>query len=324
MWSKAAALYATLLAAPLTADPVLDAMEEGWRSWAEENGIRATAFSVMREGGPPITRALNMDPDAPVILASVTKPITAICLDMVLDEMPWSWATTLSDLRAPLTAAGLTVSAEWEGVTLGALSSMSSGLVTDVTQGGYFRRKNAEKTEDLEQAANSLATERQADAGYVYNNGNYAILGVVIAALTGETTEAACQSRVTAPLGLESARLSDQWRAMGSAGGWEMAPEDLVRFTLALPELTDDAPRAKAGEGAFFAGGSLTWETEDGPFLVMRGALCGGLFGIGDMALILRREDGVAAAVAIKGCVAPDVFLALEETLTYAAGQPEN
>ncbi len=322
MWTRRLAALALGLAGPVAADPTVDAMEAEWRSWAEAHQVTATALSVVREDGPALTRSIDMDPGAPVILASVTKPIIAACLGAVLEETRWSWTTTLGDLEDRLNGAGLTVPEDWHDVDLGALSSMSSGLVRDVTQGGYFRRQNAEQTEDLEQAANSLATEREAAAGYVYNNGNYAILGVVIAALTGETTESACQARVTDPLGLKTAGLSDRWRAMGSAGGWEMALPELAIFTLALPALTEGAPTSEAGDGAAFGGGTLIWETPDGPFFLMRGALCGGFFGIGDMAIVLRREDGIAAAVAIGGCHPAETILALEEALAYAAAGP--
>jgi CubicO group peptidase (beta-lactamase class C family) len=80
-----------------------------------------------------------------------------------------------------------------------------------------------------------------------YNNINYALLGLVIEAVSGREYEDLCRDSVLRPLDVRTARLVPAWRSLGAFGGWSVSAVDYARFGNVLaPGSTRLGPKSHA------------------------------------------------------------------------------
>jgi D-alanyl-D-alanine carboxypeptidase len=66
-------------------------------------------------------------------------------------------------------------------------------------------------------------------SGYRYSNLSYVLLGMVIEAVSGQSYETFCQSRILAPLRI-SARIAPDLQRVAPFAGWEMSEPDLLQL----------------------------------------------------------------------------------------------
>ena len=115
--------------------------------------------------------------------------------------------------------------------TIGQLLTHTSGYTKDVTQSSLRWVKDRTR-ENLELVSRRQLKKdvRDPHHGYAYNNANYAMLGVAITHVTGETYESACKELVLTPSGITAASLNPPWRLMSSWGGWNISAVDYLKF----------------------------------------------------------------------------------------------
>jgi CubicO group peptidase (beta-lactamase class C family) len=65
---------------------------------------------------------------------------------------------------------------------------------------------------------------------YQYNNINYAILGMMIKKVSGESYESYCKRKVLTPNGAPNARIGAGLKAMEAFGGWEISAREYASF----------------------------------------------------------------------------------------------
>jgi CubicO group peptidase (beta-lactamase class C family) len=118
------------------------------------------------------------------------------------------------------------------GITVAQLVTHTSGLAPDQTQAVMYLW--LDRDVDGADLASRRALGREAQAGsagtFFYNNENYAVLGQMIAAATGQTYEVACTQRVITPAGARSAGPSPRTGQTLPWGGWHMTLEDYARI----------------------------------------------------------------------------------------------
>lgn len=207
-------------------------LEADWRAWMGANGLTEGAMVVLFPDGTMHRAGLDRTPDVSVPVASLSKAITGICMDVVLREQGLSWYTTLGDIAPQMSAVRVTPQPWNARITLASLANHTSGLAPDLTQGtmgstlhgalGLHRRIASEALRE----ENMQGTPRD----YFYNNTNYAVLGVAIEALTGQTYAEACLARVVAPAGVTDATIHGRMGSRSSYGGWEMSAESYARL----------------------------------------------------------------------------------------------
>ncbi|MBY4892936.1 beta-lactamase family protein [Rhodobacteraceae bacterium N5(2021)] len=217
-------------AAPATA--LASEIEADWRAWMATHGLSDGAMVVLYPDGTMHRAALERASDASFPVASLSKAITGICMDVVLQEQGLSWYTTLGDIAPQMSQVRVTPQPWNARISLASLANHTSGLAPDLTQGtmgnvlhgalGLHRRIASEALRE----ENMQGTPRE----FFYNNTNYAVLGVAIEALTGQSYSEACMARAMTPAGITDATIHGRMGSRSSYGGWEMSAESYARL----------------------------------------------------------------------------------------------
>lgn len=219
--------------APATPDPApvnanADRIIAAWSQWVAETGLDASAMAVVLPDGTRITQGIGRNATQPVPVASLSKLITGLCLDDILREQGRGWDTTLGAIGAEMSAAGVTPRGRAETLTLAALVSHRAGLAPDLTQGEMATRLHGALGLHRRIAWQALAPDaiQGAPDTFFYANTNYAVLGVVIEALTGAPYTEVCQARVLDLAGITDAVGQGRMGSMSSYAGWEISAAD--------------------------------------------------------------------------------------------------
>ncbi|MEO0937351.1 MAG: serine hydrolase domain-containing protein [Pseudomonadota bacterium] len=209
-----AALVWLLLAAPAGADTAAR-VQEAFRGWLDARGGKG-ALALWRGGQEVSVTGHGLDPAQRHEMASLSKAITATCALTLVEEGRWSLQTT------PV---------GFPGITLEALITHSAGLWPDATQGVRASVLPIARARAPQRGAEALARGVDAErAGqFWYNNENYAVLGDMIAAETGQSYEDACRARVLEAAGAVGAP-SPQVGPMLPWGGWTMTVSEYAAF----------------------------------------------------------------------------------------------
>lgn len=212
---------------------VQDRIEYALTEWMKANGITNAGLVVSRDGGI-VGRYRNGtgDPDRAVPVASLSKAITGVCVMNLIDNGRLTFATPLSSLPASFQAdIGITGKAGLGRITIEQLLRHTSGIKYDTPDLTRLKGIPTDDTADLVLITTALK-QPLGDAKETYNNINYAILGRVIQAVSGETYESYCKRIALTPRGAPNARLGI--RGLGAYGGWEISPVEYARFARAF------------------------------------------------------------------------------------------
>ena len=290
----------------------MNAMRTAFGAWLESNqtsGTGALAF----EGA--YVSAIG-DATAPIELASVSKSITALCAAVLRDSGDLDMAASVRDLlgRGP-------------DVSVASLITHTSGIIEDVTQKlmpDWLDTDERRGSDVLEAMTAPTGVPEQ----YVYNNVNYALLGLVIEASVSGSYEDTCHRLVMDPVGVTG---TPSPRAGGflSWGGWTMSPRDYSRLHAHWfgPGTTTgrdpfNYPHAQLFENGPYYGLGTVFRpnrTGDGTFNFWHfGALCfPGRMNVGSYAVTFGGKW--TAIMGYDACVDFDTMLALDAQIGRAA-----
>lgn len=169
--------------------------------------------TVLAEGLARVSPKKAMGADATVMLASLTKPLIAAAVMSYVQDGRLHLSDTVERWLPGLIARGSTIRIEH-------LLSMTSGLVSYDVVPGYpgggqlpERRLIA-----LNQSLDSPAVSKPGAEGSESNT-NYALLGLILEAVSGKPFDAVVRDRVLAPLGLTHTRFGGTPSARGYSGG---------------------------------------------------------------------------------------------------------
>ena len=246
---------------------------QAWSDWAEAGGTDRSTIAVMRDGELVASAGIGVAPDAALPLASLSKAITAACVERLASSGLLSFDTTIGQvIDAPGQAGDRTV---------GQLLTHSAGIGPDATQGdASLVDEGSPRTDRV--AMRALARDLRGGAGvHDYNNENYAIVGRMIEIVTGRTYGEACGAAVLEPHGIGSGRLDGTWGAHGPWGGWSMSAPGYARFAWAtfgpdgaIGRSPDSWPSVALGGGANYGMGVLWREIRGRHLTWSSGMLC--------------------------------------------------
>lgn len=320
-------LLATAPAAQAQDVATTQAILTAFDDWVAAHDITAAALAVGHDGRLLADSNLGRDPDAAYPIASLSKAITAACLHSLLDEADMTFGATLGDVSDALAGLDLTVPAHARGITLGALATMSAGLSVDITQGTFNRYRGYGETRNIGYAREALAPDAWAgEPGlHAYNNGNYAILGAVIEAVTGTDNVTACAPHVLGPAGITTGGFDAHWIALAAFGGWTMSANDYLRFIMhsfrpesPLNTRLAGLPETAHGNGAYYGFGTNFRPRGDRLIHWHFGTICVG-GGRDAGAYFAYYENGYAVSANYTGCLDSDMSRALDFALWTAA-----
>ncbi len=228
-----------------------DAMAEVWRGWMQANGIETGAMAIILPDGTEYGTGMGRTAEEVRPVMSMSKTISGLCVDQLLLETGLTWNTTLGDIAPQMSAAGLTPRPWNEHITLASLATHTSGLAPDLTQSNMARDTHGAL--GLHRRWAAAALQEDAITGtpgtYFYNNTNYAVLGVVVEALSGQSYAQACMDRIVTPAGITDAVIEGRFGSLSSYAGWEMSAMDYARlaqhwFAPDQPHMTSPRPEA--------------------------------------------------------------------------------
>ncbi|CAM9997491.1 unnamed protein product [Chrysoparadoxa australica] len=293
----------------------------GWLDTQNTQGVIDTA-AMGDDGGFSFGREGQATADIRVELASVGKSVTATCALTLVEAGKLAWSDRLPDLlsMAP-------------DVTVAELVTHTSGLGPDSTQDAMPEWLDAttaasvHRADDVLGAVNARATQSGTRGTYGYNNENYALLGLVIEAASGQSYLQYC----TRALDLSGEVMaSPRSGAYQPWGGLHATPTGFARFLVAQfgPESGPGQdpfayPHIEIGGGAYYGLGMVFREFGNGFNFWHFGALCiSDQLNVGSYAVIW--EGQVAALAAYEGCKDWDAMVALDGALAravYGRGQ---
>ncbi|GLW22427.1 class A beta-lactamase-related serine hydrolase [Microbispora triticiradicis] len=213
---------------------VQDRIDAALHQWMTANGVSNAGLAVMRDNALVGSYGYNeISAEKPVNVASLSKPITAVCLMSLIDNGRLRFDTRLAAMpRSFRLRLGYRASRTARNITIEQLLRHTSGITYDPTQSGLVGVRNASYS-DVTLARRALARPISAKHDEVYNNINYAILGLVIQSVTGQPYESYCRRMALAPRGA-TGRIGPGTRAMKAFGGWEISAVDYAMFARAF------------------------------------------------------------------------------------------
>ena len=241
--------------------------------WAQENALNG-AIAVLKDGIVLRQLGVGQDANAPVETASLSKAITAICVS----ELVARGALSYGDSAAHHLGRG-------PDVTVAQLLTHTAGLGADSTQFSmqvWFGSASPRHARVLEAVMLRpwFLRGRLVPETYHYSNENYALLGLIIEAVSDTSYEQACRDLVLTP-----AKAAGQPSPLSGAflpwGGWRMTLADYGRFHAtwfgrnnARAQTPLQSPAAKIGSDYYYGLGSIFRSDVTGTHYWHTGALC--------------------------------------------------
>jgi CubicO group peptidase (beta-lactamase class C family) len=231
-----------------TAPGVQDKLATGFKTWLSSVGVTNASLAVMQKGCLVGQYGFgNRRTTTPVPVASLTKAITAMCIANLVDGGKLSYTDKVSDrLKSLFTGPGVTIADnKAKDITIANLLRHQSGFpggvgndpVVPPWAAGVTNTASADQTFAKAQLAKNLdrAPGTGTWAQSHYNNVNFALLGMIIAQVTGQSYEAFCRQAVLTPsrfhgYPVDQPRIGTGIPAMGAFGGWEITMEQYADF----------------------------------------------------------------------------------------------
>ncbi len=201
-------------------------MELAWRDWAAAKGVEVSAIAIAFKGEPVLEAGLARRADEPVAIASLSKAITAACVESFLPVRGYDYDTTLATVLAD--AGG--VQKPYGELQIRELLTHVSGLVAAEyilwRSGWPFDGPDRydEGITRLEEAQPALTGHGE----FIYGNLGYFLLGRVIEALSGQPYFKACSGAVFEDDAAFGPYLP--LRVIGAFAGWEVSARDYLKF----------------------------------------------------------------------------------------------
>ncbi len=210
-----------------------DGAEAVWRDWMAQNGVTQSSFAIGRDGVILHSAAQKRFPDTAYPMASLSKAVTAICLNQLLINSRYSWESTLADLASELATINVTLAPQIADLTLTQIATHTSGLPEILNYGNMLARSaNLNSQSTMAKAALMREENLGTRGSYVYSNANYAILGFLIEAMTGQPYGEHCKASIMTPAGATQAAVAGRMAFTAGYGGWSVSVEDYARFAM--------------------------------------------------------------------------------------------
>lgn len=300
-------LVLTLLVAGWAGTAAADAdrVEAAWRDWARQTGVGATSIAIVRDRQVVRALGIGMEANAPAPLASLSKTIIGSCVMELERRGTLSRSQTMAQLLGP---SRIYMTDGAARIAVAELLTHSSGLATDSTQGrpSPWRAAGGDRT---------LAVTRSAMARtpgpkrFFYNNENYAVLGTVIAAVTGQSAAQICPRL----LGID-ARVSAEFGGGVPWGGFEMSAPAFAAFAARL-QPQSSWPTSAVRSDVLYGPGVLYFT--DRRAMWHFGSWCF-IFGRSAGAYFFQKRDGWGATVTFNRCLSREQTHALDIALADA------
>ena len=209
-------------------------LASAFRTWLSTNGIANASLAVIHHGQLIGQFGFGNRTSATVVpIASLTKAITAMCIANLVDAGRLQYTDRVSDRLSAFFRSITLPATDANNITIEHLLRHTSGLSFDpvVPPWASGITNTASADEQFAKAALARTLNRVPGTGTSsYNNVNYALLGMIIRQVTGQSYETFCTQSVLTPHRFSNVRIGAGIPAMGAFGGWEMSAEQYADF----------------------------------------------------------------------------------------------
>lgn len=308
-----------VLAVPAAAQDVSARLDTAFDAWLSQQGATGRLATGTRHAdGRWVVRGKGDAAGAALAeLASVSKSITAACTLSLVEAGRLDWSDRLPDLLG-----------DAPDVTVAQLVTHTSGLGLDSTQAfmqSWLDRApapDAHFSAHVLRAVNARKTQNGTVGSYLYNNENYALLGLVIEAVSGRPYWETCRDALNVTADIAPSPRTGGFQPWG---GLQATPQAYATFLDAHfgPDSVIGSdpfalPHADIGGGAYYGLGLVFRPFRDSFNFWHFGALCiSDRLNTGSFAVLW--EGRVGALAVYDACVDWPAMGALDGTLVQAA-----
>jgi CubicO group peptidase (beta-lactamase class C family) len=238
------------LAAPALAQDApprtVDGIEQTFARWVKQHNVARATLAVARGDRLVLAKGYGgLAGDSRVLLASLSKAITATCTTTLIDQGTLRFDTPLAEFVERWTPRwGAPADPRLRTVTIAQLLTHRAGFarpVSDPVTGNNLvalltKRPLSQVTmHDLVRGLLRTKLTHEPGAGYAYTNAPHLLLALVIETVTGRPYEGYCADAVLRPQGIAGATLHPRWAVIGPVGGWSLSGPEYLAFLRVFP-----------------------------------------------------------------------------------------
>lgn len=237
--------------------------QKAWLEWTKANKIKKSHFALYFAGKPVASFAIGISENTARPLASLSKSISGACIMALIGDGKLRRDQTLADIRKETGTASFPNNAS-RSLTIEQLLTHSTAFKKDITQGQPKKWVSDDKNY-IDAIAHQVLSEKYQptqNPKYVYNNANYAILGVIIQAVTKSPYDVACKKILGKNSGIDDLSLSSTFSAISSFGGWQGTAKSFLKFanatygrSSAIQQNFKTLPHVEISKGVFYGSG---------------------------------------------------------------------
>lgn len=229
-----AALLIFLISLHTAAAQSLDALDAAYRDWMKRHYLQRGELAVAYRHRLVFAKGYGgVQPSQPVLLASLSKAVTGLCIAHLVDAGLLKFDAPVGDVLADYFRKwGEPADPRIKQATVAELLAQRSGYDgkdDDPASGpktlpGYLASypSSFPSMDRLLSRALRQPLVRPPGERYAYSNLSYLMLGVIIEQASHQTYENYCRTTVLQPLGVD-ANLDPTWTLLGSFAGWRMS-----------------------------------------------------------------------------------------------------
>ena len=214
-------------------DVRVERMKTAFQVFVAKNKVKNASLVVLLDG--EVAGTVNVGKyttSGAVPIASLSKAITGVCIARLVDSGKLGFDAEIETLLSGYFCKHPPKDSRVRKITVAQLLTHTSGITDDPSQSMTKRFRPFSKTSEnlLVTVALSRPLGREPGSGYVYNNMNYAVLGLIVETVTGEAYEKYCGREVLEAVGVQDATLDPDWRILGAFAGWKISAEGYAKF----------------------------------------------------------------------------------------------
>ncbi|MEM7302425.1 MAG: serine hydrolase domain-containing protein [Pseudomonadota bacterium] len=231
---SASIFFALLAGASAQTPEKTDKIIDAWRGWMKAHKVKKSAITIGHNGKILKSDGVGQNPKKAYAIASLSKAITAVCLQQVAAEKNVDLNATLGELQPEFSKVKVKIPSKLKDRTLASVITMTSGMKPDRSQGRFNKSFRFGDTRNIGFSNRALknAGLKGKTGAYFYNNGNYALAGALLEALTGTDNVTACRDRVFPKGHRKTVRFDKNWIALAGFGGWQASTVDYTAFVM--------------------------------------------------------------------------------------------
>jgi CubicO group peptidase (beta-lactamase class C family) len=216
------------------------ALSQSLDAIAEKHHLGALWFHI-EQGGTVLANLgiRGASPDAPEPVGSLSKSITGIAIALLIQDGKLTLDRTVGEVLGNLYAQHhRSLDASIKDVTIERLLTHTAGLrpnkIADPVNGleseSVLRvlRANANAFDFLNA---SNGDHSSGESNFVYSNMSFLMLGLVVEAVSGQSYEDFCRTRIFQPLKItDESLLGGRYRPVASYSGWILSRNDIAKI----------------------------------------------------------------------------------------------